>query len=64
MPEMDGISALKEIKKMDLETEVIMCSAMGQHAVVLEAVSLGAKNYLVKPFNEARVLEVVKSVIG
>ena len=64
MPEMDGIQALKEIKKIDGGAKVIMCSAMGQQAMVVESIQAGAKDFIVKPFHEDRVLEAVKKVIG
>ena len=64
MPEMDGIQALKEIKKLDAGARVIMCSAMGQQAMVIESIQAGAKDFIVKPFQADRVLEAVKKVIG
>ena len=64
MPEMDGIQALKEIKKLDPNAKVIMCSAMGQQAMVVESIQAGAKDFIVKPFQEDRVLEAVKKVVG
>ena len=64
MPEMDGIQALTEIKKIDGGAKVIMCSAMGQQAMVVESIQAGAKDFIVKPFQEDRVLEAVKKVIG
>ena len=64
MPEMDGIQALKEIKKIDPNAKVIMCSAMGQQAMVVESIQAGAKDFIVKPFQEDRVLEAVKKVVG
>ena len=64
MPEMDGISAVKEIKKVDPNAKVVMCSAMGQQAMVIEAIQAGAKDFVVKPFQADRVLEAVKKVIG
>ena len=64
MPEMDGIQAMKEIKKIDGGAKVIMCSAMGQQAMVVESIQAGAKDFIVKPFQEDRVLEAVKKVIG
>ena len=64
MPEMDGIQALKEIKKMEPGALVIMCSAMGQQAMVIESIQAGAKDFIVKPFQADRVLEAVKKVIG
>lgn len=64
MPEMDGIQALKGIKTIDPNAAVIMCSAMGQQAMVIEAIQSGAKDFIVKPFQAERVLEAVKKVIG
>ena len=64
MPEMDGIQALKNIKAADGAANVIMCSAMGQQAMVIEAIQAGAKDFVVKPFQADRVLEAVKKVLG
>ena len=64
MPEMDGIDAVKEIKKINTNATVIMCSAMGQQAMVIEAIQSGAKDFIVKPFQADRILEAVKKVIG
>jgi len=64
MPEMDGIQALKKIKEADAAASVIMCSAMGQQAMVIEAIQSGAKDFIVKPFQAERVLEAVKKVVG
>lgn len=64
MPEMDGIQALKEIKKLDAGAQIIMCSAMGQQAMVIESIQAGAKDFIVKPFQADRVLEAVKKVVG
>ncbi|MCI9530767.1 MAG: response regulator [Lachnospiraceae bacterium] len=64
MPEMDGIQALKAIKGADPSASVIMCSAMGQQAMVIEAIQSGAKDFIVKPFQAERVLEAVKKVVG
>ncbi|MBR1391964.1 MAG: response regulator [Lachnospiraceae bacterium] len=64
MPEMDGIQALKTIKANDANACVIMCSAMGQQAMVIEAIQSGAKDFIVKPFQAERVLEAVKKVVG
>ena len=64
MPEMDGIQALKKIKEMDGAAKVIMCSAMGQQAMVIESIQSGAKDFIVKPFQPDRVLEAVKKAIG
>lgn len=64
MPEMDGIQALKEIKAYDPSAKVIMCSAMGQQAKVMDAIKAGARDFIVKPFQAERVLEAVKKVLG
>ncbi|MCI9123276.1 MAG: response regulator [Eubacterium sp.] len=64
MPEMDGIQALKAIRELDGNACVIMCSAMGQQAMVIEAIQSGAKDFIVKPFQAERVLEAVKKVVG
>ncbi|MCI5518011.1 response regulator [Roseburia sp. MUC/MUC-530-WT-4D] len=64
MPEMDGIEALKKIKESDPNATIIMCSAMGQQAMVIEAIQSGAKDFIVKPFQPERVLEAVKKVVG
>ena len=64
MPEMDGIQALKSIKSADPGATVIMCSAMGQQAMVIESIQSGAKDFIVKPFQADRVIEAVKKVIG
>lgn len=64
MPEMDGISAVKEIKKLDPTAKVIMCSAMGQQAMVVEAIQAGARDFIVKPFQPDRVLEAVRKAVG
>lgn len=64
MPEMDGIVALKEIKKLDPNAKVIMCSAMGQQAMVIDAIQAGAKDFIVKPFQADRVVEAIKKTLG
>jgi len=64
MPEMDGIAALKEIKKLDGNAKVIMCSAMGQQAMVIDAIQAGAKDFIVKPFQADRVIEAIKKTLG
>ncbi len=64
MPEMDGIMALKEIKKIDPDAKVIMCSAMGQQAMVIDAIQAGAKDFIVKPFQADRVIEAIKKTLG
>lgn len=63
MPEMDGIAALKEIKKIDENAKIIMCSAMGQQAMVIDAIQAGAKDFIVKPFQAERVIEAIKKAL-
>ncbi len=62
MPEMDGISALKEIRAFDPEANVVMCTAMGQKNMVVEAIQSGAKDFIVKPFQPERVLEAMSKL--
>ena len=64
MPEMDGIQALKKIREFDSAAKVVMCSAMGQQAMVIEAIQSGAKDFIVKPFQADRVIEAVNKAIG
>ncbi|MCQ2507061.1 MAG: response regulator [Lachnospiraceae bacterium] len=64
MPEKNGIDALKDIKAKNPGANVIMCSAMGQQAMVIEAIQAGAKDFIVKPFQQDRVLEAVRKAIG
>lgn len=64
MPEMDGITAVKQIKKIDPNAKVIMCSAMGQQAMVIEAIQSGARDFIVKPFQPDRVLEALRKAVG
>lgn len=64
MPEMDGITALKEIKKINPAAKVIMCSAMGQQAMVIDAIQAGAKDFIVKPFQADRVLEAINKTLS
>ncbi|MDH4620206.1 response regulator [Brevibacillus sp. AY1] len=64
MPGMDGIAAVKEIRAFDPKAKVIMCSAMGQQAMVVEALKAGAKDFLVKPFIYDRVKDSIEKVLG
>ena len=64
MPQMDGITALKEIVRSDPAAKVVMCSALGQEALIAEAIEAGARDFIVKPFQPGRVLKVVQSVLG
>ena len=63
MPEMDGIQALKKIKAIDANASVVMCSAMGQQAMVIESIQSGARDFIVKPFQPDRVIEAVKKAV-
>jgi two-component system chemotaxis response regulator CheY len=64
MPDMDGITALNEIKKINPSAKVIMCSAMGQQAMIVDAIRAGASDFIVKPFQEERVLESLHRILG
>ena len=64
MPDMGGIDAVREIVKGDVNAKILMCSAMGQQALVVEAIQAGAKDFVVKPFQPSRVLEAVQRVLG
>lgn len=64
MPEMDGVEAVKEIRKLDPAAKIVMCSAMGQKAMVVEAITSGAKDFIVKPFQKERLLDTVNKVVG
>ena len=63
MPEMDGITAIRQIKNFDPTARIIVCSAMGQQAMVLEAIQSGARDFIVKPFQAERVLDAVKKAL-
>jgi two-component system, chemotaxis family, chemotaxis protein CheY len=64
MPDMGGIDAVREIVKQDPNAKILMCSAMWQQALVVEAIQAGAKDFVVKPFQPSRVLEAVQRVLG
>ena len=64
MPEMEVIQALNKLRELDHKASVIMCSAMGQQAMVIESIQSGAKDFIVKPFQADRVLEAVRKVVG
>jgi len=64
MPNMDGITALKTIIDEDPRAKIIMCSAMGQQAMVIQAIQSGAKDFIVKPFQPKRVLEAISKLAG
>lgn len=63
MPEMDGLQAVREIRKRDPQARIIMCSAMGQQAMVIDAIQSGAKDFVVKPFQAERVIEAVTKAL-
>ena len=63
MPDMDGIAAVREIKSVDSAAKIIMCSTMGQQAMVIDAIQAGAKDFIVKPFQPERVIEAVSKAI-
>ena len=62
MPDMDGLTALKEILKIKSETKVIMCSAMGQRPVLKDALDSGAIDFIIKPFEENKVIELLNEI--
>ncbi len=64
MPVMDGIAAIKEIMKTNADAKIIVVSAMGQKSLVIEALSSGAKDFIVKPFQPERILDAVKKVLA
>ncbi len=63
MPGMSGLDAVKEIKEEFPEAKIIMCSAMGQQRMVVEAIEAGAKDFIVKPFDELRVTEAIRRIL-
>lgn len=63
MPNMEGIDALKKIMEMDPDAKVVMCSSIGQQSVVTDALKCGAQDFIVKPFDAAKVLEVIGKVM-
>lgn len=63
MPEMDGIAAVREIRRFDPQSRIIMCSAMGQQPMVIDAIQAGARDFIVKPFQPDRVLEAVHKAL-
>jgi len=64
MPDMGGIDAVREIIKEDPEARILMCSAMGQQGLVVEAIQAGARDFVVKPFQPSRVIEAVQRLLG
>lgn len=63
MPEIDGIQATREIKKLNPDAKIIMCSAVGQRGMMDEAIQAGAEDFIVKPFEAARLIEAVKKML-
>ncbi|MEW6697255.1 MAG: response regulator [Bacillota bacterium] len=64
MPEMDGIQGVKAIRAEDPNANIIMCSAMGQQSMVMEAIQAGAKDFIVKPFQQDRILQAIERVLS
>lgn len=64
MPEMDGLTALKKIRELDPAARVIMCSAIGQQRLIIQAIEMGAKDYIVKPFQPQRVVSALKKALN
>lgn len=63
MPKLSGLQAVKEIKSYDKNANIVMCSAMGQHFMVIDAIKSGAKDFIVKPFQPERIIEVVNNIL-
>ena len=63
MPDMDGLTALRKIREIDPEARVIICSALGQQKLILQAIQLGAKDFIVKPFQPPRVISALKKAL-
>ncbi|MDD3643471.1 MAG: response regulator [Candidatus Krumholzibacteria bacterium] len=63
MPEMNGIDSVRQIIEADSQARIVMCSALGQQALVQDALAAGAKDFLIKPFNPSRVIEVVTKIL-
>lgn len=64
MPEMDGLTALKEIRRLDPNARVAMVTAMGQQGIILEALKSGARDFVIKPFEKARIIDAVAKLLG
>lgn len=64
MPNMDGLQALKKIRENDPNAKVVMCTAMGQEGMVVDAIKSGAKDFIVKPFNAERIVSTVNTILG
>ena len=64
MPEMDGLVALRKIKELDPTAKVIMCTAMGQKSIIIEAIESGAKDYIIKPFQPERITQALDKILS
>ncbi len=64
MPNMDGLQALKKIRESDPNAKIVMCTAMGQEGMVVDATKSGAKDFIVKPFNAERIVQTVNTILG
>ena len=64
MPNMDGLEALQAIRAKNNNANIVMCSAMGQESMVMDAVRFGARDFIVKPFKSDRVVKTVTSILG
>ena len=64
MPNMDGLQALKKIREADASARVVMCTAMGQESMVVDAIKSGARDFIVKRFNAERIVQTVNSILG
>ena len=62
MPDMDGISAVREIKEINKDAKVIMCSAMGQKPMIKEALEAGALDFIIKPFDKEKAIKIIESI--
>jgi two-component system chemotaxis response regulator CheY len=63
MPIMEGVEAVRAIRKLDPEANIVMCSAMGQRNLIIDAIQSGAKDFIMKPFQSNRVLEAIEKAI-
>ena len=64
MPNMDGLQALKKIREADPSAKIVMCTAMGQESMVVDAINSGARDFIVKPFDAQRVVQTVNGILG
>ena len=64
MPNMDGLQALKKIRETHPDAKIVMCTAMGQEGMVVDAIKSGAKDFIIKPFNADRIVQTVNTILG